>query len=350
MFFSKINPKQAPAGSHFRLQMNRCRAEKQQQMPQSCSAGSRGAAVCTGLTPGVSNPGGRTVSSWPGAVELHPADACCCFFPSPWVHPSGEARRIVGLWGLKEKARLSFPFTFLELLASPARAWDGHRFLQKGGQGLCWALSGLSGAESKAGLPVTCFTYSTAHSFLQLTHKGKQLGTVGSQEACHLPPCATNLHRHLPPCARTPLSPQREGAPPETSSAWALLYFLREPLHLGFKTFWTTRAQITSSDNDMQKPWTQSSQPKPSTPSPGLTTSQATILSHRDLPSGASAVWAASAMQPAAGSQENRELTLQDGCPFPACLRTILCTKKGDQSCFHGFHRACKILSPRGSI
>lgn len=40
MFFPQINPKHPPAGSHFSLQMNRFRTEKQQQMPQRCSAGS----------------------------------------------------------------------------------------------------------------------------------------------------------------------------------------------------------------------------------------------------------------------------------------------------------------------
>lgn len=199
-------------------------------MPQCCSAGSREAAVHTGLTPGASNPGGCAVSSWPGAGKLHPADACCCFFPSPWLYPSGGGRGTrlgCGSW----KKRLSLPFT-------PAWAWQGEREaqeeswlwmatggkpfagpLQKRGQGLCWAFSGLSGTENKAGLPITGFTYSTPQTLSQLTCKGKQLRVVGSQEACHLPPCATNLHMHRPPCSRSSLSQQREGMSPETRSA-----------------------------------------------------------------------------------------------------------------------------------
>lgn len=240
MFFSKINPKQPPAGSHFSLQMNRFQAEKQQQMPQCCSAGSREATVHTGLTPGTSDPGGCAMSSWPGAGELHPADACCCFFPSPWVHSAGEVRDVVELWELKEKAVPSFHT--LGAASKPGKGrgsykkraslgWPQEASLlqvpcRRQDKGLCWALSGLSGTESKAGLPVTGFTYSTPGSLSQLTCKGKRLRTVGSQEACHLRPCATNLHMHLPPCAKTSLSQQRKGVPPETSSAQVLPYSL----------------------------------------------------------------------------------------------------------------------------
>lgn len=108
LIFSKINPKQPPAGSHCSLQMNRFQAEKQQQMPSYCSAGSRETTIHTGLTPGISNPGGCAMSSWPRGGELHPANACCWFFPSHCVDSSGGAQDIVGLWELKEKTVISF--------------------------------------------------------------------------------------------------------------------------------------------------------------------------------------------------------------------------------------------------
>lgn len=61
-FFSKINPKQPPAGSHFSLQMSRFPAKKQRQMPGCCCVGSRGVTIGRG---GCTSPLSRTAARSP---------------------------------------------------------------------------------------------------------------------------------------------------------------------------------------------------------------------------------------------------------------------------------------------
>lgn len=159
--------------------MNIFWAEKQQQMPRCCSAGSREAIIHMELTPGTYELRGCAMPSWPTAQELHPANAYCFCSSSPRSIPLGHHRS--WLWNKGCPLTSSEPLMSWRSVERGTRRelgqtrQDFHRCPQEGGQCLCWALNGLFGTESKDELPVTGFTYSSPHGFSLLRCKGEEL-------------------------------------------------------------------------------------------------------------------------------------------------------------------------------